>query len=785
MAYTTDEKSTGLDVLTTLATGDLHIVGDVSDSGRAKAITENNLEITIANSSNFVDTLVANNYFTTELANDTNFVNELTTNTTFQSAVNNFVTVVGGGSSGASSGKPMSFYPKLGASSGNSINGYQDREVVFSANGSDIYLADPTGNSQKRDILADWASATFVRGYALIGSYLYVLLVKHTATTDAKVYRYDASDLSLGGTLMTVSGATLNYASDIRLSSNGTHLFMSSDGGASANSEDIAKFSISGTTLTYVSTTTCITTTASFGGAFSVDTAGNYYSTKDGETQTIYVCDSTGTQTSTQNESFQMSSIMNWGNTLYGYNSIADAWSKLYMPATDDSSGVGSTISVVANEDLTAGTPVGISNLLDDTVAKASYISRTVTTPSSTGIGKAINIGTDKIALLYNKASTSEMWLVIGTLNTSTNTFTFGTEVQVTGAITSVDNNWDITKLDTDVVAITYAETATAAECKLVIATISGTTITLGTPQTAVTAGSNVTGNSICTLATDKGVISYMVQGSQVFSIAFTVSGTVATFGSAVSADANLANGIIRSVKLDTDKFVIAVSNYAQVGTLSGTSITMGSALQVLSSYTTANTDLVQAGTNKFIYKAAPTGGGSKNAVACSVSGTTITAGSQINSGVASGLIYISDTEIYDAAVSSSTPTLKKLTLSGTTLTDIGTVIGLFLGASSLRSPLISIGSYWIGIDLNATTITYYVLGMSNNFIGFAQNSASKGGTVTVLTTGIDSNQTGLIPGSYYQVSQGELTRINTFEFTDQANELDIVKAINSTSIKI
>jgi len=335
MAYTTDEKSTGLDVLTTLATGDLHIVGDVSDSGRAKAITENNLEVTIANSSNFVDTLVANNYFTTELANDTNFVNELTTNTTFQSAVNNFVTVVGGGSGGASSGKPMSFFPKLGASSGNSINGYQDREVVFSANGSDIYLADPTGNSQKRDILADWASATFVRGYALIGSYLYVLLVKHTATTDAKVYRYDASDLSLGGTLMTVSGATLDYATDIRLSSNGTHLFMSSDGGASANAEDIAKFSISGTTLTYVSTTTCTTTTASFGGAFSVDTAGNYYSTKDGETQTIYVCDSTGTQTSTQSESFQMSSIMNWGNTLYGYNSVATAWSKLYMPATD------------------------------------------------------------------------------------------------------------------------------------------------------------------------------------------------------------------------------------------------------------------------------------------------------------------------------------------------------------------------------------------------------------------------------------------------------------------
>ena len=43
MAYTTDKKSTGLDVLTALAQNDLHIVGDVSDSGRAKAITEENL----------------------------------------------------------------------------------------------------------------------------------------------------------------------------------------------------------------------------------------------------------------------------------------------------------------------------------------------------------------------------------------------------------------------------------------------------------------------------------------------------------------------------------------------------------------------------------------------------------------------------------------------------------------------------------------------------------------------------------------------------------------------
>lgn len=67
MAYTDNEKSTGLDVLTSLAQNDLHIVGDVSDSGRAKAITEDNLEDTIANSTNFINELTANATFITNL----------------------------------------------------------------------------------------------------------------------------------------------------------------------------------------------------------------------------------------------------------------------------------------------------------------------------------------------------------------------------------------------------------------------------------------------------------------------------------------------------------------------------------------------------------------------------------------------------------------------------------------------------------------------------------------------------------------------------------------------
>jgi len=81
MAYTTDKKSTGLDVLTdiTITQSDLHIVGDVSDSGRAKAITQNHLEDYIANSTNFIDELIGNTYFTTEISGNIEVVTDGTT----------------------------------------------------------------------------------------------------------------------------------------------------------------------------------------------------------------------------------------------------------------------------------------------------------------------------------------------------------------------------------------------------------------------------------------------------------------------------------------------------------------------------------------------------------------------------------------------------------------------------------------------------------------------------------------------------------------------------------
>lgn len=111
-----DKKISQLTALTTADQADVYAIVDTSAT-ETKKITQQDVEDSIANSTNFVDQLVANSYFTTELANDANFVSELTTNSTFQTSVNNFITAGGGGSGGGGTKLAVNTTPVTIASS--------------------------------------------------------------------------------------------------------------------------------------------------------------------------------------------------------------------------------------------------------------------------------------------------------------------------------------------------------------------------------------------------------------------------------------------------------------------------------------------------------------------------------------------------------------------------------------------------------------------------------------------------------------------------------------------
>lgn len=743
MAYTNNEKSTGLDLLTdlTITQSDLHIVGDVSDSGRAKAITQNLLEDYIANSTNFVDELVANNYFTTELANDSNFVNELTTNTTFQTAVNNFVTTTGG-SGGGSSSKPMTFSLISSDSTPAPYQGYIDREAQLYVSGTTFTLQDPTGNTQSRLITTDWADADVVsEGYVLLGQYLYVLLTDTAGSTATRLYRYTASDLSLGGTLMTISGQAFGTTAAFTMTSNGTDFFFSNDAGGNAGKHLVAKYTLSGTTLTYVATTTCGATSAIF-TSFAVDTLGNYIGTDGG---IIYTYNTSGTLTSTSGQTFAtLGHLLNWTNTIYGSDSNSSLYTKLYIDGTDDTLGIsGTTIQSVANENLTAGQTVGISSL-GGGIARALRGKTTFSLADTGASAKYVPLGSDRVFILYKVDGAATLKGVVGTIDRDTMTIAIGTAVQYT---TTLAGTYDVCLLDTDKVGVMYAESGAPKDVKIHVSTIATATITANAQQAFVTLTNNLSALLVTKVATDKAVV-FTSEASVLNPLvtAFTVSGTtLGTVGTGVtSIEAS------KIVSHTTDAFslfgnVAAVAEDSiQIGTVSTVAITLGTSVTVSTFQASAGSSglcVVDSTHIAFAYGTA----GSNSAVRCaSISGTTPTLGTQLLTGLNGGgaieydangtrLIYKSFSQAY--------------TLSGTTLTLQCTISGT--GYTS--GTYIYMGTYYAAISISNSANEITIEGMCGSSLpGIVTQTVSRTGTATVLTKGSSANQTGLIAGQKY-----------------------------------
>lgn len=143
------------------------------------------------------------------------------------------------------------------------VNYFSDTPTLISRNGTTTYFGDlENATWQSRVITSDWADADGCVCGVKIGSYLYLLMNDSGPAPDAwRLYRFTASNLAAGGTLMTFAGAKVLVASDgaygIKMGSDGTYLYFSYEAGNSANDYVVAKYSVSGTTATYVSSITC------------------------------------------------------------------------------------------------------------------------------------------------------------------------------------------------------------------------------------------------------------------------------------------------------------------------------------------------------------------------------------------------------------------------------------------------------------------------------------------------------------------------------------------------
>lgn len=148
-----------------------------------------------------------------------------------------------------------------------------------------LFFNHPDTYPQTRTMTSDWADVNSSYSAVLLDNYLYVLMRNTTPDPDQwRIYRYNALDLSAGGTQITFSGqGIVDTNLTLYMATDGTDIYINYDGGNSANDYEISKYTISGTVFTYDSKITCGSTAGTCSrilvntnGIYGLTFSGNY-----------------------------------------------------------------------------------------------------------------------------------------------------------------------------------------------------------------------------------------------------------------------------------------------------------------------------------------------------------------------------------------------------------------------------------------------------------------------------------------------------------------------------
>ena len=162
---------------------------------------------------------------------------------------------------------------------------------------------------------------------SILNGFLYHLLSDTLPNPDTyRLYRYNLTNLTAAGTLMTFAGATVLASSNFQIESacDGVNFYFSHEAGNSASQFIIAKYTLSGTTLTYSSSIT-LSDSGTFNAGFAVDESENIYTMNSG---TIKKYNSSGTLQSTSAVA-PFNVLLNFKGFMYGGGEANDVFIKL------------------------------------------------------------------------------------------------------------------------------------------------------------------------------------------------------------------------------------------------------------------------------------------------------------------------------------------------------------------------------------------------------------------------------------------------------------------------
>ena len=462
--------------------------------------------------------------------------------------------------------------------------------------------------------------------------------------------------------------------------------------------------------------------------------------------------------------SFNTAAVSNNGNGASETSSVFDSTSNgvvfSYRDGANSNAGVGRVYNS-SPPNLTTENYIGMSS-----GAVTPSVNGTKTSFNSSAIGSEVtgsvyDPDTGKIIICYTRGSDNHGLAVVGTV--SGTTLSFGTPVVFNAAVT---DHTDIT-YDTanNKVLIVYKNVGNNNYGTAIVGTVSGTSISFGTPVVYFSARSH---NNKATFDTNAGkslVVWLDDDNNDVESAVATISGTNVSFGSTVTVDAN-ANSNEVVFDSNSNKVVVVYkdlgnSNYgtAIVGTISGTSVSFGSEV-VFNPGSTSDIHCAFDSTNNKViisFKAGSDGDKAK-AIVGTVSGTAISFGSLATINDAASQqpkpVYnsVQQNLIFEYELSGNGLYYRTASVSGTSIVNIGAQVTLASGFNALVSNLV----YHPTEDV--AVVGFKDSGDSNkgNAIAFStevRGEVASGGNATVDIIGsLSTNQGGLTAGQQYFV---------------------------------
>ena len=625
---------------------------------------------------------------------------------------------------GTVSGTSISFgSPVVYNSSGSSSN-----SVVYdSTNGKVVIAYSDSGNSDGKAVVGTVSGTSITFGSEVVFESASVGAVSsvYDSTNQKIVIAYYDDDNSDYGTAVvgTVSGTSITFGSPVVFNSANTVYAISAiydstnnkvvisyyDGGNSGYGTLIVG-TVSGTSISFGSPTvfnsgiiyiSSLAFDSSTGKVIVTyqDGGNSYYGTALVFGNTGFPVPSAGSP-----EVFESSSISNISST---FDSTNNKVVIAYQDSGNSNYGTA-VVGTVSGTSISFGTPA---------IFKSAHTSDISITHDSTN-GKVVISWRDQTNSTYGTA-------IVGTV--SGTSISFGSSAVFESAQTSqISSTFDSTN---GKVVIAYQDGWNSDYGTAVVGTVSGTSISFGTPVVFESARS-VSIRPVYDPNSQKVVIAYRDDGNSYYGTAIvgTVSGTSISFGSPVVFNSSTSEYISATYDSTNNKVVIAYrdssnSGYgkAVVGTVSGTSISFGSPTIFESAATYFISATYDSSNQKVVISYSDQGNSNYGtAIVGTVSGTSVSFGSPV-------LFESANTNRISAVYDSSN---QKVVIA---YTDVGN------------------SEYGTAAVFSQTTISTNLT--TENFIGISNGAYTNGQTATVQIMGaVDDAQSSLTPGQAYYV---------------------------------